>query len=66
MILAIAAAVVLVPFEILRPATFWPQVAAGIAAASLFPAVLLLLGFLTQDERRVFKNGWAMAAGRGA
>ena len=64
--LIIAAAVVLVPFEILRPATFWPQVAAGIAAASLFPAVLLLLGFLTQDERRVFKNGWAMAAGRGA
>jgi O-antigen/teichoic acid export membrane protein len=50
----IAASVVLVVvvFEMLRPGTFWLQVAFGSAASLLFPAVLFATGFLSHDERQ--------------
>jgi O-antigen/teichoic acid export membrane protein len=62
--IVLTGAIVVAGYEWLRPDTFWPQVAAGAGAAVLFPALLVLSGFLNSEERQTVKNGWDMVADR--
>jgi O-antigen/teichoic acid export membrane protein len=62
--IALAEAVVIGAFEILRPTGFWLQMAAGIAAAVIFPLILILLRFPDEQERQLVKSNWAVLMAR--
>ena len=62
--IVIAAAIVLVPFELLYPQTLWLEIAAGTAAAVGFPLVVVLLGVLDEHEWETLKRAWSMVANR--
>jgi O-antigen/teichoic acid export membrane protein len=62
--IVLAAAIVLVPFELLRPRSVWLQIASATAAAVLFPLILVVLGFPNEQERRIVKRSWTTLAAR--